>query len=150
MFVLKRLPQANAWGYLLPPLRGEIRTIVVPLNLVAIPNLLTPRDKPHCGKSSLSPRRRDKQAVDLVASRGLPFTAQPKAPACAGRRIRLGGKQGKRKTDKPGGVACQWFSGRRFVNSSRTIAQSDAAENPIPVTKNRRESSRLWHRMKVN
>jgi hypothetical protein len=38
MFIFKRLPQAEAWGYLLPPLRGEIRTLVMPLNLVAIPN----------------------------------------------------------------------------------------------------------------
>jgi hypothetical protein len=37
-FVFKRLPQAKARGYLLPPLRGEIRTLAVPLNLVAIPN----------------------------------------------------------------------------------------------------------------
>jgi len=37
-FIFKRLPQAKAWGYSLPPLRGEIRTLVVPLNLVAIPN----------------------------------------------------------------------------------------------------------------
>jgi hypothetical protein len=64
MFVLKRLPQAKAWGYLLPPLRG------------------------------------DKQAVDLVASYGLSLTARPKAPASTSRRLRLGGKQGKRKTDK--------------------------------------------------
>jgi hypothetical protein len=35
-FILKRLPQAKAWGYLLPPLRGEIRTTVVHLNVVAI------------------------------------------------------------------------------------------------------------------
>ena len=60
MFFFKRLPQAKAWGYLLPPLRDEIRTIVARVNLVAIPNLLTPRDKPHCGKSRLSPRRWDK------------------------------------------------------------------------------------------
>jgi hypothetical protein len=39
MFIFKRLPQAKAWGYLLPPLRGEIGTIVFPLNLVAIPNV---------------------------------------------------------------------------------------------------------------
>jgi hypothetical protein len=32
------MTRAKAWGYLLPPLRGEIRSIVVPLNLVAIPN----------------------------------------------------------------------------------------------------------------
>jgi hypothetical protein len=37
-FVFKRLPQAKARGYLLPPLRGDIRTLVVPLNLVATPN----------------------------------------------------------------------------------------------------------------
>jgi hypothetical protein len=28
------MTRAKAWGYSLPPLRGEIRTIVVPLNLV--------------------------------------------------------------------------------------------------------------------
>jgi hypothetical protein len=39
MFVFKRLPQAKAWGYLLPPLRGETRTAFVPLNLVAVPNV---------------------------------------------------------------------------------------------------------------
>jgi hypothetical protein len=49
-FIFKRLPQAKAWSYLLPPLRGEIRTLVVPLNLVAIPNFCTPEDKPHFGK----------------------------------------------------------------------------------------------------
>jgi len=38
MFIFKRLPQAKAWGYLLPPLRGEIITRVVPLKFVAIPN----------------------------------------------------------------------------------------------------------------
>jgi hypothetical protein len=37
IFIFKRIPQAKAQGYLLPPLQGEIRTIVVPLNLVAIP-----------------------------------------------------------------------------------------------------------------
>jgi hypothetical protein len=31
-FIFKHLPQAKAWGYLLPPLRGEFRTLVVPLN----------------------------------------------------------------------------------------------------------------------
>ena len=29
-FIFKLLPQAKAWGYLLPPLRGEIRTKAVP------------------------------------------------------------------------------------------------------------------------
>jgi hypothetical protein len=39
MFIFNRLPQAKAWGYLLPPLRGEMSTAVVPLNLVAVPNV---------------------------------------------------------------------------------------------------------------
>jgi hypothetical protein len=30
-------PKAKAWGYLLPPLPGEIRAIMVPLNVVVIP-----------------------------------------------------------------------------------------------------------------
>ena len=73
MFVLKRLPQAEAWGYLLPPLRGEIRTKVVPLNLAAIPNFVTPRDKPHCGKSSLSPHDQNKPGSVAGLSLGQVF-----------------------------------------------------------------------------
>ena len=46
MFILNRLSQAKAWGYLLPPLRGEIKRIVVPRNLVAMPNLDTSGEAP--------------------------------------------------------------------------------------------------------
>jgi hypothetical protein len=46
MFMIERLPQAKAWGYLLPPLRGEIRTTVVSLNLVAVQSFHTSGQAP--------------------------------------------------------------------------------------------------------